>query len=123
MKEKTANNVLLFPGIKKFTAIKKQDVDRNIEEVRSYHVQEVINVLIPQIFTQLNMAGFTPKTEEDEFSIKEGAFIVEAIRSHMYSHYGMNHPFQRIVDKVFIQDKEDEGTLIVAKSLKIILKD
>lgn len=120
-----ANNIILFPSNNNIINFPKSktEVDDNLDATKQYHIQEAINLLIPIIFTHLKMAGFEPPEDENEFSMCEGAFIVEAIRSHMYSHYGLKHPFQKIVEKVFVPDPDEEGTLTVAKSIKVILKD
>lgn len=120
-----ANNIILFPNTNTniITFPKsKEEVDENLDATKQYHIQETINLLIPSIFNQLKLSGFEPPDEE-ESSVKAGAFIVEAIRSLMYSHYGLKHPFQKIVEKVFVQDPDEEGTLTVAKTLKVTLKE
>lgn len=123
------NNVISFPkqnvslnnnGNQQHT-LSKEEINDNLEQNRQYHIQETIAFLTPIIFSHLNIAGFSPNGE-DEFSIKEGAFIVEAIRSHMFSHYGLKHPFQKIVDKVFIKEEGDpEGVLTIARDIKVTL--
>ena len=41
----------------------------------------------------------------------------------MYSHYGMYHPMQRIVDKLFIPDKDEDGLLTLADSISVNFKE
>jgi hypothetical protein len=121
-----SNNVVLFPKAihrvdPNSPVPSKQEVNENIDQNKQYHIQETINFLTPILFSHLNIAGFSPDGE-DEFSVKEGAFIVEAIRSHMFSHYGLKHPFQKIVDKVFVKEEGDaEGVLTIARDIKVSL--
>lgn len=118
-----ANNIILFPNSTNIISFPKTkaEIDQNLDATKQYHIQEAINLLIPHVFNHLRLAGFEPE-EENEFSVKEGAFIVEAIRSHMYSHYGLKHPFQKIVEKIFVPDEEDEGSLKITKTLKVNLE-
>jgi len=119
-----ANNIIVFPNSSNIISFpkSKEEIDQNLDATKQYHIDQAINLLIPTIFNHLRLAGFESE-EENEFSIREGAFIVEAIRSHMFSHYGLKHPFQRIVEKVFIPDPNEEGSLTVTKTLKVTLKD
>ena len=79
--------------------------------------------MTPIIFSQLEIAGFAPDDPENIFVIKEGAFILEAIRSRMYSHYGMYHPMQKLVDKLFIPDKDEDGMLTMSSNININFKE
>jgi len=120
---KQSNNVILFPKIRKTVApVTKEDIEEVLEQNKQYHIQQTIDFLTPILFSHLNIAGFIPN--ESEFAIKEGAFIVESIRSHMFTHYGLKHPFQKIVDKVFIKEEgDDEGVFTIAKSIKAKLSE
>lgn len=128
--KKKSNNVIIFPRQTKRAvnssvspAPTQQEVNENIDQNKQYHIQETINFLIPLIFSHLNIAGFTPD-DGNEFAVKEGAFIVEAIRSHMFSHYSLKHPFQKIVENVFVKEEGDEeGVLTIARDIKVILND
>ncbi len=120
-----SNNIIRFPSNnqkynKKITS--RKEADNNLEATQQYYVQQTLNFLTPIIFSQLEVAGFAPDDPEDIFIIKEGAFILESLRSRMYSHYGMYHPLQKLVDKLFIPDKED-GLLTLADSISINFKE
>lgn len=118
------NNVVIFPKSNNRTELptSKEEVNEILEDNKSYHIQQTLDFITPMIFSHLNIAGFSPN--DDEKSVKEGAFIVEAIRSHMYSHYGLKHPFQNLVDKVFIKEEGDpEGVLTIVKQIKATLSE
>lgn len=123
------NNIVIFPKsapsrtVSPHSPLSRKEIDEALEENKQYHIQETVSFLIPIIFSHLNISGFTPDSE-NEFAVKEGAFIVESIRSHMFSHYGLKHPFQKIVDKVFVKEEGDEdGVLTIAKNIKVNLND
>jgi len=127
--KKKSNNVIAFPKTiqravsNTSPAPTQEEVNENLDQNKQYHIQETINFLIPIIFSHLNIAGFTPD-EGNDFAVKEGAFIVESIRSHMFSHYGLKHPFQKIVGKVFVKEEGDEeGVLTIARHIKVILNE
>ena len=61
--------------------------------------------------------------EEDDDNLRDGAFIVESLRSFMCKHYGIYHPFQKITDNVFEEDLSDEGNLKIVDSICLELKD
>jgi len=119
-----SSNVIPFP--KKNVHIKEQplveDITRNIEMMRQYHIQETIATLAPMIFNQLEVAGFEI-SDEEETDIKDGAFIIESLRSLMCKYYDIYHPFQQIAENVFSPDKEEIGALRIADSLNLELKN
>jgi len=119
-----SSNVIPFP--KKNVHIKEQplveDITRNIEMMRQYHIQETIATLAPMIFNQLEVAGFEI-SDEEETDIKDGAFIIESLRSLMCKYYDIYHPFQQIAENVFSPDQEEIGALRIADSLNLELKN
>jgi hypothetical protein len=132
------NNVILFPAARyqqyspdanpnakpsptTGSPLSVEEIDKKIQQNIHYHIQKTIGFLVPNLFNQMHVAGFTPDGEDD-FTIKEGAFIVEAIRSYMFSFYEMKHPFQKIVDKVFIQEENDgKDVLTISKNIMVTL--
>lgn len=131
-----SNNVVTFPkqyNGPKVEVISSEDIERNLDMMKHYHIQETIANLTPMIFTQLEISGFSFGGEEDDDddiedgipleNIKDGAFIIEALRSLMCKHYGIYHPFQQISEHVFHQDDIELGALKIADSLNIELKN
>ncbi len=123
MAKKTSNNVLIFP--KKSTNAKDiknlEEVQYNLEMMKHYHIQETILNLAPILFNQLDIAGFG-LDEDDRDDVKDGAFIVEALRSMMCKYYGIYHPFQDIAEKIFCEEKEEEGVFKIVDKLNIKFK-
>lgn len=115
------NNVISFPKEYKGPADLEQ-ITENLEMMRHYHIQETISNIAPMLFNQLDIAGFSfddDERAESEEAIKEGAFIIEAIRAVLCRHYGMYHPFQDLSDKVFTIDDIDIPSLKIVDSLEI----
>lgn len=121
---KITNNIITFPNQisnKKITS--RKEAEHNIQETHQYYVQQTLNFLTPIIFGHLEVAGFAPYNPDDLFTIKEGTFILETLGSRMYSHYGMYHPLQKVADRLFIPDKNEEGLLTLADKLNINFRE
>lgn len=120
-----ANNIVAFPkknSSRETPQQKLEDIQHNVEMMRHYHIQETISHITPIIFNHLDIAGFGLSEEEDD-DIKDGALIVEALRSYMLKYYDMYHPFQIISENVFLTDKDQEGALKIADTLVVELKN
>lgn len=126
-----SNNVIQFPRQNEHVKchngyiVTKESVDMSIENVKQYHIQETIEIIAPQIFNQFEMAGFNLAIDgvDVEADIKDGAFLIEAMRSLLCKYYGIHHPFQQIAEEVFSVDQnETPGVLKIANSLNIELK-
>jgi hypothetical protein len=117
-----SNNVVQFP--KKYegprvNGLSAEDIQENVNMMKLFHIQETIANLAPIVFNQLEISGFDLIDEEDTFAIKDGALIVESIRSMLCKHYGIFHPFQPLSEAVFEDDPEEEGTLKIVDNLNI----
>lgn len=120
-----SNNVVMFPKSKidnPANITKLEDIQQNLEMMKHYHIQETILNITPMIFNQLDVAGFGLSDEEDD-DIKDGALIVEALRSMMCKYYGIYHPFQIIAENVFLDEVEERGSFKIAEKLNIELKN
>jgi hypothetical protein len=117
-----ANNVILFP--KQFSSDRGsapqtiEEVIDSVESIKQLHIQECLETIVPIMFDRLAAAGFQPE-DEIEF-IKDGALIVESIRSFLLKIYSVNHPLQLIAEHLFEQT-DDEGNLEVSDKVKLII--
>jgi len=119
-----ANNIVAFPkknSSRETPQQKLEDIQHNVEMMRHYHIQETISHLTPIIFNHLDIAGFGLSEEEDD-DIKDGALIVESLRSYMLKYYDMHHPFQIVAENVFIPDNTQEGAFKISDTLVVDLK-
>lgn len=94
-----------------------EQVEENLENVQLYHVSETLESILPVLFSRLHMAGFDLSGSDD---VKNGALLVEALRSVLCKYYGIEHPFQDIAENVF--KAEDNGGLSMNESINIIFK-
>lgn len=120
---KNSNNVISFP--KQNNNIREpqklEEIHHNLDMMRHYHIQETIFNLAPLIFNHLDIAGFGLSEDEDD-DIKDGAFIIESLRSLMFKHYGMYHKFQDLSENIFSSEKDDEGVFKIVDSINIEFK-
>lgn len=121
------NNVIPFPK-KNLSAIPSDmdEINEKIVHLRQHHVNETLANVIPAIFNMLESAGFSfdedPGIIED-MSLKDGAFLIESIKSMLYRHHGMSHPFQTISENVFdLTFVEENPTLTIVEELVLDLK-
>jgi hypothetical protein len=123
MAKKTSNNIVSFP--QKHTNAKNiqniEEIQNNLEMMRHYHIQETILNMAPMIFNQLDIAGFG-LDEELDGDVKDGAFIIEALRSLMCKYYGIYHPFQDVAEKIFSEEEEEKGVFKIVDRLNIKFK-
>lgn len=118
------NNVITFPKEYKGPA-NLEKITENLDMMKQFHIQETIANIAPIIFTQLDIAGFSfndDETAESAESLKEGAFIVESIRSLLCRHYGIYHPFQDLSDKVFNVEDIETPSLKIVDELQVKFK-
>lgn len=113
-----SNNVVTFPkssiDIKNISEV---DVEEKIELLKQYHIEETLSVIIPSLFNKLEISGFM-NDDENEY-LKDGALIVESIRSFMLKYYSIYHPFQQISNTLFYIDRTDPLTLKIQDSATI----
>lgn len=116
-----ANNVIQFPkrGPERMEAPQSlEEIIDTVDGIKQLHIQETLEAVVPMLFDRLSMAGFQP-TDEMEY-IKDGALVVEAIRSFLSKMYDSVHPLQLIAQHLFVQT-DDEGNLEVSDKIKLVI--
>jgi hypothetical protein len=120
----TANNIIRFPRPFKvdpsiLSAPQSiEEVEDSVEVIRHVHIQQTLEQIVPMLFDNLSLAGFQPSDEL--LFLKDGALVVEAIRSFMSKLYGMDHPLQIVAENLFEQIDSD-GNLEVSENVKIVI--
>ena len=117
------NNILFFP----IERIKRNSPPQNIEEVHAlvndvqqYHVQEIIETVVPKLFEMLDVAGFQPQDDQQfESTLKSSAFIAESIRSFLGLIYNVEHPLQSVSENIFYIDCD--GDVKIRDNIKITI--
>jgi hypothetical protein len=118
----SSNNIVSFPKGKTANRdITIEDIQHNMDMMRHYHIQETIQNLVPMIFNQLDIAGFGLIEDDVDLDVKDGALIVEALRSLMLKHYDMHHPFQQVAEAIFIPHPKEEGAFKIVDKLELEL--
>jgi hypothetical protein len=119
-----ANNVIAFPSKKvSIPTVGPQsdaEVALNVSQVKFNHINETLSVIVPMIFSNIELAGFDflPDDEnDDDPNLKDGALLVETLRSILCKYYGISHPLQCVADELFV--KEDDGSFTLAETLVI----
>lgn len=110
-----SENVIQFPNINE-NIINREEIEARKLMMQHYHVQEIVETLLPMIFTQLSLGGFD---FDEELDIKDTAFIVEALRSVLCKKKGLSHPFHEIIENVF--NVTEPGVLTVVDKLNVDL--
>jgi len=93
--------------------------------LKHYHINETLANVIPQLFTQLEAAAFDFGIDEDaeDAYIKDGAFIVEAVRALLCKYHRMEHPFTVLAQNVFTDEGAEIGTLRVVDAIDLKFKN
>ena len=101
-----------------------ENIQQNMDMMKHFHIQETILNLAPIIFNHLDIAGFGLDDEEEDNDVKDGAFIIESLRSYMCKYYDIYHPFQRIAENIFEPKEDDEeGSFRIVDELTLDLKE
>ena len=111
-----ANNVIEFPNKNKLLSGKPKDmieVTLNVNQIRFNHINETLQAVVPMIFSNIELAGFDfiPNEDDEDPNIKDGALLVECLRSMLCKHYNIEHPLQRVAEEMFIRQDDDSFTL------------
>lgn len=117
-----ANNVIEFPNKNKLLSGEPKDmieVTLNVNQIRFNHINETLQAVIPMIFSNIELAGFDfiPDEDDEDPNIKDGALLVECLRSILCKHYNIEHPLQRVAEELFI--RQDDDSFILADTLVI----
>jgi hypothetical protein len=116
-------NIIQFPNKnlnRENITLTVETIKSNLDDVKLFHINETISAIIPGLLQQMALAGFDVTDDESKVSIKDGAFLVEAMKSMLCRHHNIKHPFQKIAEEIFINQHED-GSLEMAEKLSLNL--
>lgn len=117
------DNVIQFPKTNinpSFVPNDLEQIDERMQMVKFQHIIETMETILPIMFQQFEVAGFNIDSDDDE-TLKDGAFVIEAIRSFLCKTHGIGHPFQTIAEEVF--QKNSENTFKIIDKLNVTLKE
>lgn len=118
-----SDNVIIFPKEKVGgrTSPTEQDIKDNIDIFKYTHIQETVSLVAPILFQHISLAGFDIfEDEESDESLKESAFLVEAIRAMLCKYYGLDHPFQKLSQNIFKIEKDGAFTIVDRVELDLV---
>lgn len=89
------------------------EVEDKILNLKHHHINETLSAMIPSIFAQIDASGFEfEDPEQQDFDdMKDGAFLVEAVRSLLCKYYGIDHPFQQLASNIFTALDDGDNTV------------
>ena len=117
-KKKNKTNVVMFP-IERIvnpinTALGSNNVPKTLDEIAEVttnikirKINEVMEILMNSMSKTLTMCGITFNTNHS----KHLGFAIEAIRSMLFSFFGVFHPLQDLANNIFEQDEKGKMTL------------
>lgn len=121
--EEEESNIILFPKEKIVsTHDSKLTLPQTIEEVKTNlsiihyaYINELLELVLPQIANQLSAAGFNVGFGED---VKDSALFVESFRSLLCRQYGISHPLQKLAVDLFEEDADSSLRMVNSVDLK-----
>lgn len=102
------NNVIEFP-LKNKNRVDSLSAAAGVMLVKLNHIDETLGMILPQLFNNIELAGFNiiPEYEnESNQYVKDVALIIESIKSLLAKYYQLRHPFQELSENVFCFDDD-----------------
>lgn len=120
------DNVIKFPRNYngKFSPVNESDVEDKVISLKHHHINETLATVIPNLFMSLDAAGFDFGIDDgqEDVYIRDGAFLVEAVRSLLCKYHGLEHPFNTLAQEVFTTEGVEYGSLKIVEELNLKLK-
>lgn len=118
-----ANNVIRFPVKPSRMPDAPQtleEVDASVDLIKKTHIQDTLEIVVPMLFDNLVIAGFDPNEQSTDF-LKDGAFIVESIRSLLCKLYDMDHPLQQVASHMFVVNDDVDPSIVIDENIKVLI--
>lgn len=121
-----SNNVIQFP--KEYNGplvngMSVYEINENVNMMKQFHIQETVDMIVPIIFNHFDIAGFELIDDNDEmYALKDGALVVESLRSMLCKYYDVYHPLQIVSESLFVE-QDSENSMKIAETLNVVLKN
>lgn len=105
------SNIIMFPGMTRNRPPQSlEEICRNVELAKTTRIEEVTEIVIVNMFEDLfnNAFDFTDRHDTN----KDMAFLIEALKSMMCRHNGIEHPFHDLSERYFEADENGDLTFI-----------
>jgi hypothetical protein len=82
---------------------------------KTTRIEEVTEAVIINLFEDLydNMYDFTERTDAN----KDMAFLIEAVKSILHRHDGLDHPFHALAQNYFTADAKGDLTFVGSEKI------
>lgn len=109
------DNIILFPldRIKNIEATGKKDNDVFKKRIQKQQTKAFVEDSVDQISLELikKFVDMACKTQQPTFT-KDFSLLVDMMRGLLYRDFGLNHPAQRLADKMVVLDQNTRGQTI-----------
>ena len=113
MEEAPISNVIPFPKANPKFVPPDLNVEQQILNLKLDLIQKTIEEITPMLFHRLGVAGFP---HNPAYMMKDGALLVESIRSLMCKIKGIDHPLQTLAENFF---RQENNQLTTASNVKL----
>ncbi len=104
-------NVVLFPGVSKNRPPQSiEEICRNVQLAQTARIEDTVEEVVVDLFENLFSYAFD-FTERDDAN-KDMAFLIEALKSVLCRHDGLDHPFQKLAEQYFKNNAEGDLVFI-----------
>ncbi len=106
-----SNNVILFPGISKNRPPQSiEEICRNVELAKTARIEDAVEEVVVELFENLFSYAFDFSQRDD--ANKDMAFLIEALKSVLAKHDGLEHPFQQLAEKYFVANANGDLSFV-----------
>jgi hypothetical protein len=105
------NNIIMFPGKSRNRPPQSlEEICKNVELAKTTRIEEVTEAVIINLFEDLydHLYDFTERNDAN----KDMAFLIEAVKSLMHRHDGLDHQFHSLAEHYFAADESGDLTFI-----------
>lgn len=104
-------NVILFPGKTKNRPPQSiEEICREVKINKTARIEEITEVVVVQLFEDLFDNGYDFSERHD--ANKDMAFLIEAVKSIMCKHDGLDHRFHLLSETFFVADANGDLTFV-----------
>lgn len=112
------SNIIYFPKEKLINEsfVDEEYLSSNVLEVKINHINELLSVIVPILFNNIENGCFPNFDVNEDSDIKDVNLVVESIRSLICKYYNISHPFQELSENLFEKELET-GEYVLSKKL------
>ena len=120
------DNVIKFPKKNindRFVPNDLEEIEERMEDMKLLHIQETLLPVLQNLFSSLAVAGFEfgLKDEDEDPFLKDGALVVESLKSMLCKHHNIYHPLSSMAENLFIPNDEEPGTYRIPDNISITM--